>query len=293
MVSNSLTEIANSSSISGSERSLTSFSCTMNCAVRTRAVLIRDAELDGLPLAGAEPDDARLELLHQPPLAELDAVVGAGALGKRLAVDEALVVDDDEVAHRCGPIDRSELGDALAEPLDLLIDGLLRHLDGLAHAVEPLVLVDLRRRLHLHLGGEREGLALTGSSVQSMVGRSMGSTPISATAREYHPVRWSRRASSMSASRPIWRAIGRRRLALAEPGNPDALRQIGQSMLEGVIHVVAVHLDLEADVVIGEFGDLSLHNLSNGHARGRSFHTLVGSRAKRHRPHFRAELTPL
>ena len=63
------------------------------------------------------------------------------------------------------------------------------------------------------------GAPSAGSSVQSIVGRSIGSIPTSATAREYQPVRWSRSASSTTVSRPTWRITsGLGALPLRNPG---------------------------------------------------------------------------
>src|SRR4029078_7189375 len=57
---------------------------------------------------------------------------------------------------------------------------------------------------------------------------------------------------------------GRRgRLALAEARDADALREVGERMVERVIDVVRGDLDIEAYAVLGEFGALGLH------ARGR------------------------
>ena len=63
------------------------------------------------------------------------------------------------------------------------------------------------------------GAPSAGSSAQSIVGRSIGSIPTSATAREYQPVRWSRSASSTTVSRPTWRITsGLGALPLRNPG---------------------------------------------------------------------------
>ena len=54
-------------------------------------------------------------------------------------------------------------------------------------------------------------------------------------------------------------------------------------MLKRVIDVVGGNLNFEAYAIVGEFGDLSLHNSATSRAYRRRLHTLVGSRRKRHR----------
>jgi hypothetical protein len=49
------------------------------------------------------------------------------------------------------------------------------------------------------------------------------------------------------------------RLALAEAGHAHALRQIRQRVVERMVDIARRHLDVEADAVVGEFGDLGLH----------------------------------
>ena len=54
-----------------------------------------------------------------------------------------------------------------------------------------------------------------------------------------------------------------RGLPLAEAGDADALRQVAQRMVERMVDIVRGDLDVEANAVFSEFGDLGLH------ARGR------------------------
>ena len=53
-------------------------------------------------------------------------------------------------------------------------------------------------------------------------------------------------------------------------------------MVERVIDVVSGNLNFEAYAIIGEFGDLSLHNSATSRAYRRRLHTLVGRRRNRH-----------
>ena len=109
---------------------------------------------------GLHPDQAALEVGRQAAGAELDAVVGAGAVVERLAVDRPLEVDHQEVVLGRAAVDRAQLGDRQAEPLDLGVDRLGGHVGRLLHAVEALVRLHGGRRLHLDLCGEAERRAL-------------------------------------------------------------------------------------------------------------------------------------
>ncbi len=91
-----------------------------------RVLVIRgQRQIDVALVARLHADQALLELGRQPAGAELDAVVGAGAVVERLAVDRALEVDDEEVALRRAALDRVQLCDASAQPLDLGVDRLV------------------------------------------------------------------------------------------------------------------------------------------------------------------------
>ena len=147
-----------------------------------------------------------------------------------------------------------------AQPLDLGVDGLLRHVGRLLHALEALVGLHLRRRLHLHLGRERERRALVGAvrpvdrrpvdGVDARHGDGPRVPPAQVVAQRLldHGV-----AADLAHDERL------RRLALAEPGHADRARQVGQRVVERVVDVARGHLDIEADAVVGEFGDLGLH----------------------------------
>src|ERR1044072_8771974 len=126
-------------------------------------VVVGEGDLD---LAGVAPARARqllLEALDQLAAAKLEQVVARLAALEGLAVEQALEVDQQHVTLRRRPLDRLELGEALADALDLALDHLGRRL-GLGPAdLEALVLAELCLRPHpdLELEGERRRPWLT------------------------------------------------------------------------------------------------------------------------------------
>ena len=119
IVSNSLAERASSSSSSGSTFPLISLTVISTDARR----LVRQLVGHALRLARRRADERRLDLLDEPAGAELDDRV---ALGLAVGRDD---VDDERVALLRRPVlGGDELGDRLAQRLELLRDELLRHL---------------------------------------------------------------------------------------------------------------------------------------------------------------------
>ena len=104
------------------------------------------------------------------------------------------------------------------------------------------------------------GAPSAGSSDQSMVGRSIGSIPAAATAREYQAgevIAQSLLDHGVAADLPHHERLGR--LALAKTGHADGAGEVAQRVVERVVDVACGDLDVEADTVVGEFGDLGLH----------------------------------
>ena len=107
------------------------------------AVVLGEADLDLAALAGARPGELLLEALDQLAAAEVEQVVARRAALEGLAVEGPLEVDQQRVALGGGPLDRLQPGEALADPLDLALDDLIRRLGlGAAH-LEALVLAEL------------------------------------------------------------------------------------------------------------------------------------------------------
>ena len=98
MVSNSLASCANSSSGSGSSRSLTDLTVTVTCGLLAGVLAGDQLGGEDLGLAGLEADERVVETVDQ--LARADLVgqpLGLG-VGHVLAVDGGRQVDGDEVA---------------------------------------------------------------------------------------------------------------------------------------------------------------------------------------------------
>jgi hypothetical protein len=155
------------------------------------------------------------------------------------------------------------------QALDLAVDRLLRHLGLGLHALEALVRLHLRRRLHLDLGRERERRPF-----ERLV-RPVDRGPVDRVdAGDGHRARVP--AAQVVAQRLLDDGVATDlahderlgRLALAKAGHPHRLREIGQRVLERVVDVARGHLDVETDAVVGEFGNLGLH--TGGDAKGRA-----------------------
>ena len=117
------------------------------------AGLVGELVVDLLRLPDARADQRRLDLLDEPAGAELDDRVGL-----RLARG-ALQVDDERVALLGRTVvGGHELGDALPQRLELLVDELLRNLGLGARHLERRPVDDLGRGLHLDRGRERPRL---------------------------------------------------------------------------------------------------------------------------------------
>ena len=114
-------------------------------------VVLGEGDLDLALFARFGAGQLLLEALDQLAAAELQQVVGGLAALEGLAVAQALEVDQQHVAVGGGALDRLELGEALADALDLAVDDLVGRLGlGLAD-LEALVLAELGRRPHADL----------------------------------------------------------------------------------------------------------------------------------------------
>src|SRR5690606_37813067 len=109
-----------------------------------RAVVVREGHLDLDLVAGRAARDRLVELSQQVLRAELDREVLALRAVERLAVDRALVVDHDDVTGLRGAVDRVQAAEALAQALDLAVDGFVVDLNLLAPHLEARVPGDLR-----------------------------------------------------------------------------------------------------------------------------------------------------
>src|SRR5262249_58145871 len=109
-------------------------------------IVIRKAAGPRAPLPAVDPLESLLQLGQHAALAQLEQVVARGATLERISVDLALVVDQDDVPFRRLPLHRIEAREALAQPVELSLDGLLGNLGLLAADLEALVLPQLGPR---------------------------------------------------------------------------------------------------------------------------------------------------
>ena len=107
-------------------------------------------------LAGARALELLLEARDEHPAAELDHLVAPAAAVERLAVDEPVEVDDEQVAALRGAADRLRPRDAHAQRLELGVDGAGLDLRIAAADLQALVGTELGGRAHADLDRERQ-----------------------------------------------------------------------------------------------------------------------------------------
>ena len=161
---------ARSSSSAGSCLALTSRTVTLNCGLLGgqlgRGVVLGEGDRDVAVLAADRALELLLEAGHEPAGAELDHLVAALAAGERHAVHGAGEVHHHEVAALGLAVDGVELGRALAQLLQLLVDHGVLHAGLALLDLEPLVLAELGLRAHADLDRELQRLALLGELAQ-------------------------------------------------------------------------------------------------------------------------------
>src|SRR6185503_1844018 len=126
------------------------------------AVVVGERDLDGALVAGLGAGQLLLEAGHEPAGAELDELVARLAALEREAVDRAAVVHDDEVVLARRLVDGLEAGGALAQRVELALDGVLVGGRLALADLDALVGAERRGRPDADLDRERERLALGG-----------------------------------------------------------------------------------------------------------------------------------
>ena len=200
---------------------------------------------DGLRLAGRRADERRLDLLHEPAGAELDDRVAL-----RLAVGRD-DVDDERVALLRGAVlGGHELGDRLAQRLELLGDELLGHLGVRLADLERRPVDDVDLRLHGHRRREPPGGFVLGRQLVVELRlrdrpdpRSGGRVPEPAA-----DVAVDRLGVDALLAEPLQQHRDRH-LARPEAGNLDRRREVGGGVLDRVVDVVRRHVHRQADGV--------------------------------------------
>ena len=202
-------------------------------------------------LARREPDDRALDLLDEPAGAELDDGVALTLAVRRDQVDHG------RVALTGGPaVGRDELGDVAAQRLDGLVDRLLGHVDLDLRHLERRPVDERRLRLHLDGGVERPLLVVRGRQLV-LVAR-LRDRP-EARARRGAPepaadVALDRLGVDALAAEPR-DEDGPRHLPRTEAGHLDALREIGERVLDGVVHGRGGNVDGEPYTVVAQLLD--------------------------------------
>ena len=201
------------------------------------------------PAVGA--DESGLELGRHAAGAELDDGV---ALRLPRGVDE---VDHERVALLRGPpVRRRQLGDGLAQRLDLGLDGVLRDLDLGARDLERRPVDDLGERLHVDRRGEAP--ALVRGRRELVLELRLGHGP-DAGARRGAPEPAADVAVHGLRVDPALAEPGDqerlRHLALAEARDLGRLGEVGERVLDRVLDLFRRHLDGEPDAVLAELLD--------------------------------------
>ena len=157
-------------------------------------------------------------------------------------------------------LDRDELGNRRAENFQLALDELLGHLRLGSRYLEPAPVGNLGRRLHGDLGREAERCVLRGRQlVVELRLRDRSDARVGGRVPEpAADVRLDGFAEDAVAPDARLEHL-LRDLALAEARDLRRRREVRGGVLDGVLHVVARHLDLEADAVLRQLLDLRLH----------------------------------
>ena len=133
-------------------------------------IVVGERDRDRALLAADRALELILEAGHEPAGAELDHLVAALAARERRAVDRAGEVHHHEVAALRLAVHGLELGRALAQAVDLVVDGAVGHRRVALGHLEVLVVAERRLRPHADLDRELQRLALGGQLAQIHLG---------------------------------------------------------------------------------------------------------------------------
>ena len=268
-VSNSLTSLANSSFSAGRTFSLTSFTVTVKSSGLARQLLSSVVLGEGdraraFSSPALMPTTPSSRSGSSRPAPDLERVVLDGRALDGLAVEHAREVDGDEVALCTGrSATDAQLGELLAQSVDLGVDLGVLDLERLAGDLEPLVLAQTRPRHDRDGGLEREGACPPRARRRSPPRAvSTGSMPDSSTAVSVPAATGSPRASG-GRSRACRSAARPPGSGAPCPCGTRAACTSRASLLEGGVdtrlHLLRRHLDLQADGVAFLLADDALH----------------------------------
>ena len=226
MVSNSLASCANSSSASGSSRSLTEPTVDGDVGF---LVGVRTGDQRGgerLGLAGLEADERLVEAVDQLTGTDLVRQALGLGLGHVLAVDGGRQVDGDEVALLDGTLDAGEGAEPGAQRLQLVVDVLVADLDRVDGDLQGAQVRQRDLGADVDLGGEDQLLAVldlgdldVGLTERLDVGGGHG-LAVAAGQRVVDDLLQHRAAADAGLEQ-----LGRR-LARTEAGQPDLLGEL-------------------------------------------------------------------
>src|SRR3954468_23910023 len=231
-----------------------------------RAVVVRKGDRDGAVLAGRCALELFLEARHEAARAELDHLVAPLAAGEPLAVERAHEVHHDEVAALGGALDGLQAPGALAQPLDLLVDRLVRNRRLALADLELLVLPEHGLRAHADLDGELQRLALARQvahvEVRLADGHDGGRGDRGAVPRGD---RVAHRLVEDCVAADALDDDGGGRLAGAEAGDAHGAAELARGLRDALLDLLGGDLRLDAHARVGELGDGG--GDGNGHGR--------------------------
>ena len=262
MVSNSLASWANSSSASGSSRSLTEPTVTVTSASSPACVAGHQRGGEGLGLAGLQPDERLVETVDQLAGADLVGQALGLGLGHVLAVDGGRQVDGHEVAVLHRPLDTGQGAEAGPQRLQLVVDVLVADLDRVDRDLQGTQVGQRDLRADVDLGGEHQLLAVLdlgdldlGLTERLHLGGGHG-LAVTGRQRVVDDLLEHRAATDAGLEQ-----LGGR-LARAEAGQPDLLGELLVGAVEVGLQLVEGHLYIDANPGRAQLLDGALHGYS-------------------------------
>ena len=223
---------------------------------RDRPVVVGEVDLHGSFVAGARPGQLLLEARDQPARTELEQLISPLAALERLAVDPAQVVHHDVIAGLGRALHRVERCEAVAQPLELLVDRALIDLRLTPPDLEPFVVAELRLRTNPDLDRELQGLTGLGKLAKVELGLPYGADPgLVDRVRVPGAERASQRLVEHGLAPEPADHDRRRNLALAEARHPHLPAELAGRLLKAALHLLGGDLGLDAHSGFGKLGD--------------------------------------
>jgi hypothetical protein len=188
--------------------------------------------------------------------------VGLAAL-ERLAVDLAVVVDEQKVTLGGRALHGPQAGEPLAHPLQFRVDRVLRHLDVDLPDLQPAVGPQPGLRAHRDLDREAQRLALGGQRRDVELGVPHRGDP-RVEQRPLVPLgqRLAQRLLHYRLATHPLHHHRRRDLALAKPRHPELASQAARGALEPAIDVGRLDVHVDAHARVRQLLDRGLHRVN-------------------------------